>query len=240
MDERAATAPSRIVIISEGILASLYLGPTFLKRTSVHLLPVRTGSEALTLAGASDPGLLILEYEMPIFRADQVCRKIRADDRLRGVPLIIVGPPEPASIGVSCRQAGCSLFSPVPVDTARLLPRVAEYLGIPHRQEDRIPVVLSVSYGTVTTEVLGHSRNLSTSGILVRTPIPLRTGYYVSLKFCPDDPRLALLAPGRILRVTPTEEGDYDVGIRFLPLPRDSVERIERLLEQQRNLPPPT
>ena len=234
----ATKASGRTLIISEGILASLGPEPTFLKRSYVYLLPVRTGSEALTLAGASDPGLLLLEYEMPVLRGDQVCRKIRADERLREVPIIIVGPPEPAAIGVSCRKSGCSLFSSVPVDFVRLLPRVAEYLGIPHRREDRIPVVLSVSYGTVTTEVLGHSLDLSTGGILVRTPMPLRVGYFVNLRFYPDDPQLSLLAPGKILRVVDTEEGEYDVGIQFLTLPRESEERIERLLKRHRDLPP--
>ena len=227
-------AHSRILIISEGILASLGPAPTFLRRTSVYFLPVRTGSEALTLAGASDPSLLLLDYAMPVLRGDEVCRKMRADERLREIPVIIVGPPEPAEIGVSCRESGCSLFTPAPADFPRLLPRVAEFLGIPPRREDRIEVVLSVSYGTVTTEILGHSLNLSTGGILVRTPIPLRVGYFVSLKFYPDGIQRAVLAPGKILRVAPTEEGEYDVGVQFLTLPRESVERIEKMMERQR------
>jgi len=232
-------AHGRILIISEGILASLGPAPTFLRRSSVYFLPVRTGSEALTLAGASDPALLLLDYAMPVLRGDQVCRKIRADERLREIPVIIIGPPEPAEVGVSCRESGCSLFTPAPVDFLRLLPRIAEYLGIPPRLEDRIPVVLSVSYGTVTTEVLGHSLDLSTGGILVRTPIPLRVGYFVSLKFYPDATRRPILAPGKILRVVPTEEGEYDVGVQFLTLPRESVERIEKLMERHRDRQPP-
>ena len=95
-------------------------------------------------------------------------------------------------------------------------------------------MVLSVSYGTVTTEVLGHSVNLSTGGMLVRTPIPLRAGYFVNLKFYPDGKRHPILAPGKILRIAPTEEGEYDVGVQFLALPRESVERIERLMEREK------
>ena len=178
--------------------------------------------------------MLLLDYTMPDLRGDEVCRKMRADARLREIPVIIVGPPEPAEIGVSCRESGCSLFTPAPADFPRLLPRVAEYLGIPHRREDRIEVVLSVSYGTVTTEVLGHSVNLSTGGMLVRTPIPLRAGYFVNLKFYPDGKRHPILAPGKILRIAPTEEGEYDVGVQFLALPRESVERIERLMEREK------
>ena len=45
--------------------------------------------------------------------------------------------------------------------------------------------------------------------------------------------RRPILAPGKILRVVPTEEGEYDVGVQFLTLPRESVERIERLIDRQ-------
>jgi len=237
MVESDAPAPGRTLIISDGMLASLGPTPSFLRRALVFLRAARTGSEVLTLAGTSDPGLLLLDYAMPELRADQVCRKIRAHPRLREVPVIIVGPPEPARIEVSCRRAGCSLFAPAPADFSRLLPRVAEYLGIPARQEERIPVVLTVSYGTVVSEILGRSVNLSVGGILVRTAAPLRTGFFVSLRFLPDSEKKPVLAPGRILRVTPTDEGEYEVAVRFLTLPRESEERIEEFLKRKARAP---
>ncbi len=233
MIERRDPASGRTLIISEGMLAGLGPAPSILKRASIRLLPARTGPEALTLAGASDPGLLLLDYSMPLLRGDQVCKKIRADERLRGVPVIIAGPREPAEVEVSCRRSGCSLFTPSPVDFPRIFPRIAEYLGIPRRREERVPVMLSVSYGTVTTEVLGRSLNLSVGGILVRTAAPLRVGFFVSLRFHPDKGKRAIFAPGKILRVTGTEDGGYDVGIQFLALPRDSEERIEKLIGPQ-------
>jgi CheY-like chemotaxis protein len=235
MAESEGPANGRTLIITEGILSSLGPAPTFLRRTSIRLLSARTGSEVLTLAGTSDPGLLLLEYSMPVMKGDQVCRRLRADKRLVKVPVIIVGPPEPSRIEVSCRNSGCSLFSPAPVDFSRLLPRVAEYLGVAQRQEERLPVVLSISYGTVKSEVLGRSMDLSSGGILVRTPTPLRVGFFVNLRFNPDKGRRSIMAQGRIRRTIPTEEGEYDVGIQFLTLPVESVDRIEKVLQIQRS-----
>jgi uncharacterized protein (TIGR02266 family) len=125
------------------------------------------------------------------------------------------------------------------VDESRLLERMAEYLGVPPRMDDRVPVVLTVSYGTVTSEVLGRTLNLSLGGMLVRTATPLRTGFFVSLRFHPDENGRPVLAPGRILRVLATEEGEYDIGIRFLTLPHESIERIEKLVQRQRVSPSP-
>jgi CheY-like chemotaxis protein len=237
MAESEGPANGRTLIITEGILSSLGPAPTFLRRTSIRLLSARTGSEVLTLAGTSDPGLLLLEYSMPVMKGDQVCRRLRADKRLVKVPVIIVGPPEPPRIEVSCRKSGCSLFSPAPVDFSRLLPRVAEYLGVAQRQEERLSVVLSISYGTVKSEVLGRSMDLSSGGMLVRTPTPLRVGFFVNLRFNPDKGRRSIMAQGRIRRTSPTEEGEYDVGIQFLTLPVESVDRIEKVLQIQRSSP---
>jgi CheY-like chemotaxis protein len=233
MVERTDPAAGRTLIISEGILATLGNAPTLLRRASIRLLSARTGSEVLSLAGTSDPGLLLMEYGMPDLRGDQVCRRMRAEERFRKLPIIIVGPPEPAGIELSCRRSGCSLFISAPLDDPRLLRRMAEYLGVHPRAEERIPVVLSVSYGTVTSEVLGRSLNLSVGGILVRTATPLRTGFFVSLRFYPDEGKHPILAPGRIMRVQTTEDGDYDIGIRFLTLPLESAERIQQLLRRQ-------
>jgi CheY-like chemotaxis protein len=233
MVERTVPASGRNMIITQGILASIGSVPTFLRRASIRLLSAHTGSEVLSLAGTSDPGLILLDYSMPDFRGDQVCRKIRANHLIRRIPIIIIGPPEPARIELNCRQSGCTLFAPCPVDQRRLLHRVAEFLGLPARLEERAPVILSVSYGTVTTEILGRSLNLSVGGILVRAATPLRSGFFVSLRFTPDRGKRPILAPGRILRVTPTEDGEYDIGVQFLTLPQESVERIQKLLDRK-------
>ncbi len=224
---------ARTVVISESVWTSLGFAPNFLRRASVRLISARTGSEALSLARASDPSLLILDYASPLLSGDEVCRKFKSTGGgSHKVPVVIVGPARPTQIKSSCRKAGCDLYLPTPLDVPALLARMAEYLQLPDRMDARMSVILSISYGTVTSEVLGESRDLSEGGIGLTTSQPLRQGFYINLKFFLADDRRPIVAPGQIVRVSATEEGVYDIGIRFLTLPRESRERIQRFLRQ--------
>jgi len=231
--EGTGSTPARTIVITEGILSSFGFAPSFLRRASVRLLSARTGPEALSLAGVSDPGLLLIDYFLPLLRGDQVCRRLRASPKLQKVPVVIVGPSEPPAIQASCRRARCSLFVPTPVDFPALLSRMAEFLSLPDRGRGRIPVVLSVSYGTIVTEFLGRSRDLNEDGIRVGTVVPLRHGFYINVKFLLGEDERAIVAPGQIIRVSSTEEGEYEVGIRFLSLPREALQRLRDFLETQ-------
>ena len=56
--------PIRVVVVSEEILERLRPFPSLLRRANVRFLLAYSGSEALTLAGASDPALLLGTIEL--------------------------------------------------------------------------------------------------------------------------------------------------------------------------------
>jgi uncharacterized protein (TIGR02266 family) len=230
MSEGELLEPRKTLVLSEGIRASLGHWPSFLGRASLQLLAARTGSEALTLARASGSCTLILEYELPDARADQVCSDLRGSNA-PGVQVVIVGPSEPGEIEALCRKAGCDLFIPTPVDFPDLLTRLANLLDLSARRTNRLPVVLSVSYGRVTSDSLGHSRDLSVGGMCLETATALPEGSYLNLKFFLEGDEGSIVTPGQIVRVQATEEGSYEVGIRFLDLPEEAHGRLQRFLE---------
>ncbi|SRR5437867_5846012 len=230
MSEGKLLEPRKTLVLSEGIRASLGHLPSFLRRASLHLLAARTGSEALSLARASDPCILLLDYELPDLSADQVCSSLRASSA-PGVQVVIVGPSEPGEIETLCREAGCDLFIPTPVDFPDLVSRLAKFLDLPARRMGRLPVVLSVSYGRVTSEFLGRSSDLSVSGMCLETAMALPEGSYLNLKFFLEGDEGSIVTPGQIVRIQTTEDGLYEVGIRFLSLPEESHRRLQRFLE---------
>ena len=230
MSEGELLEPRKTLVLSEEVRASLGHLPSFLRRASLHLLAARTGSEALTLARASDSCILILDYELPDARADQICSDLRGSNT-PGVQVVIVGPSEPGEIETLCRQAGCDLFIPTPIDFPDLVTRLADFLDLPARRMDRLPVVLSVSYGRVTSDLLGRSRDLSVGGMCLETATALPEGSYVNLKFFLEADEESIVTPAQIVRVQATDEGLYEVGIRFLALPEESHRRLQRFLE---------
>jgi CheY-like chemotaxis protein len=224
--------PDRIIVISEEILSGLRSAPSFLRRSNIRFLLAYSGAEALSLARASSPAAVLLDYALPVLRADQVCRAILASPKLRDTPVVIVGPALPPEFELSCRQAGCTAYLHSPVDIDVLASLLVRLLGLVHRQASRLPVLLSVSYGTVTSQSLGRSRDLSLVGIRVRTLTRFRKGFNLNLQLSVNGER-PIVTSGEVTRCTPTEEGEYDLGIRFVGLSLEARDRLAEFLSRQ-------
>jgi CheY-like chemotaxis protein len=224
--------PDRIVVISEEILSGLRSAPNFLRRSNIRFLLAYSGAEALSLARASSPAVALLDYAMPVLRADQVCREIKASPKLRDIPVVIVGPALPPEFEISCRQAGCTAYLHSPADIDFLSSLLARLLGIASRQAPRLPVLLSVSYGTVTSQSLGRSRDLSLAGVRVRTMTRFRRGFNINLQLSLDG-NGPISTLGEVTRCTPTEEGEYELGIRFVGLTLEARDRLAEFLSRR-------
>ena len=226
-------SPSRVVVVSEEILSRLRSSPSLLRRSNVRFLLAYSGSEVLSLARASDPSLILMDYALPVLRADEVCREIKASLKLRDTPVVIAGPAYPPEFEIACRDAGCEAYFPTPLELPALASLVARLLGVSARRESRLSVLLSVTYGAIVSQSLGCSRDLSLAGMQVRCSTKLEEGFCVNVKFSLDTrPPIATL--GRVVRVIPTEEGEYDTGIRFIGLPAEARTRLEEFLENHR------
>ena len=73
-----------------------------LKTVGVRALGVQSGSEALRLAKALTPDLLVVDYRLPDISGAEVCRRLRDDPETESLPIIAVtGSPE------DMRKDGC-------------------------------------------------------------------------------------------------------------------------------------
>ena len=226
--------PSRVIVISEEILSWLRSAPSFLRRSNVKFLLAYSGSEALSLARASDPAVVVLDYALPVLRADRVCREIKASPKLRDVPVVIAGPALPPEFERACRMADCTDYLHSPVDLEVLSSLLARLLGLEHRQASRLPVLLSVSHGSVTSQSLGRSRDLSLSGIRVRTASRFRKGFNLNLQLSVDSER-PIVTSGQVIRCTATDEGEYELGIRFIGLTLEARDRLAEFLTRRQS-----
>jgi CheY-like chemotaxis protein len=224
--------PDRVIVISEEVLSGLRSAPSILRRSHIRFLLAYSGAEALSLARASDPSLVLLDFALPVLRADQVCRELKTSPKLRDVPIVIVGPALPPHFEQSCRQAGCTAYLYSPVDYDALSSLLARIMGLTLRQATRFPVLLSVSHGTVTSQTLGRSRDLSLLGIRVRTLARFRKGFSISLRF-PLDGEQSIITGGEVTRCVATEDGEYDLGIRFVGLSLEARDRLAEFISQR-------
>src|SRR5512139_1657118 len=78
----------KILIVDDDI-DSLKLIGLMLQRQGYEITAANAGAQALAKAAAETPELIILDVMMPDMDGYEVCRRLRADARTRGIPVIM-------------------------------------------------------------------------------------------------------------------------------------------------------
>ncbi len=101
------------------------------------LLPVATAQEGLQHLGVGKKGkvtsvvdLVLMDLEMPEIDGLEACRRIRGEDRLQGLPIIVITAHTAAEDIQSAYTAGATDYIRKPVIPAELIARTANALSL--------------------------------------------------------------------------------------------------------------
>ena len=102
-------------------------------RLAVHgyeTLTARDGDEALAIAAAQHPDLMLLDILMPKVNGIEVCRRLKTDPTLPFMPIIMITAKSAAQDIIAGLEAGADEYLTKPVDQAALVARVKSMLRI--------------------------------------------------------------------------------------------------------------
>jgi len=92
---------------------------------------VATGNDGVEAASNTDPDVIILDAVMPDHDMLWVCRRLKADENLRHIPVIILtNPSGERQTRVDALEAGADAFLSVPLDAVELIAQVKALIRI--------------------------------------------------------------------------------------------------------------
>ncbi|WP_300451599.1 PAS domain S-box protein [Accumulibacter sp.] len=127
-EHRPLTAVADILLIEDGENPSV-LGSVL----STHGYDVRPPAEAataLTCASREPPDLILLDLNVPGMDAYEVCRRLRADPPMAGIPIILLCPSGEPFDKVLAFEVGASDYLSQPFESAEVLARIDTQLRL--------------------------------------------------------------------------------------------------------------
>ncbi len=96
------------------------------------------GQEALDIVANDAPDLILLDVMMPVMDGITVCRKLKADDETRLIPVVIMTALDDVEDRIKGIEAGADDFLTKPVNDRELLARIQTALRLKHTVDQKL------------------------------------------------------------------------------------------------------
>lgn len=216
---------------------SLFLEAPFLKRDR-HVVEERGyARDLLQDMVRLNARVVVLGPRLPDLGVPDTIRRIRASPVTRAVSILVLLPVDAAhDLDELAREAGANAVLRRPLDTVRLEEWLGKLLAVPRRVEARVTVegqVVGSTKGGGPLHFCGLTRNLSTNGMLLASPVRLPESPDLELEFTLPGLPARLHALGRVVREASEVGWPYlGYGVEFLFVPPESQEAIGLVLAQ--------
>lgn len=120
---------SKTVMIVEDNELNMKLFHDLLEAHGYRTVETRSGVEAVELARAHRPDLIIMDIQLPEISGLDVTRKLKADPELRSIPVVAVTAFAMKGDEERIRAGGCEAYLSKPISVMQFLSTVKQYAG---------------------------------------------------------------------------------------------------------------
>ena len=124
-----------------------------LEREGYHVIKARSGTEAVRLAHASPPDLVLLDLMLPEMDGLEVCRRLRGDPATQGVPIVMLTARGDEVDRVLGLEMGADDYVVKPFSPRELLARIRAVL----RRTRPAPGTTPVTVGRLSLDPAAHT-----------------------------------------------------------------------------------
>jgi two-component system cell cycle response regulator DivK len=95
-----------------------------LKRAGKDVIWAGDGQQALDLMATEHPCVVLMDMNLPVLDGWTACRRARADDKIKDIPLIALTAHAMESDRLNALEAGCDDYATKPIDFPGLLIKI--------------------------------------------------------------------------------------------------------------------
>jgi DNA-binding response OmpR family regulator len=129
----------------------------YLEKENYRVHVAQDGFQALELASKIIPNLILLDLMLPRLDGIETCRRLKADERLRDIPVIMVTAKAEEADKIKGLEIGADDYVTKPFSAKELVARVKAHL---RRREGSIPEK-SFQYGSLSVDTVKHEIRLN-------------------------------------------------------------------------------
>jgi DNA-binding response OmpR family regulator len=119
-----------VILVVDDQFQNIELLEAYLAPQGYEIIKAASGQEALGKLSSNQIDLILLDVMMPGMSGIEVLEKLRADEKTKAIPVVMVTVLKETEDKVKALQAGCDDFISKPVDKIELLARVKSILKI--------------------------------------------------------------------------------------------------------------
>lgn len=123
----AVTAP--LILVAEDSLTQARWLRMVLEAARYRVVVAADGLDALRLAAAERPAIILADVDMPGINGFEVCRRVKEDPALRSIPYVMVTHRDRVTDLVQALEAGADNYLTKPLDESTVLARIDRILG---------------------------------------------------------------------------------------------------------------
>lgn len=228
----------RTLLLVDASAASLFYWGMLLKRLEYSVMPMRSAEAALRAMESMVPAAVVTEQETGNLNGQDLLRRMKADPRLRDVPVIMLVGREEDTVREACTQLGCAAWFAKTVEPDALYRTLQSLTEATPRSNIRLNTSLAVVVGdgTVTGGAARAEQVLAVSegGLYVRTQYPQPQHAVTPVRLSLPDGELA--AKATVLYTYARNEGPYreaGMGLGFTEIAERDRARIRRFIREQ-------
>ena len=194
------------------------LGHTLLWRAGMERHVATRLEDARMMAVAAKPDIVIVDRELP--RSDKLVAALREDPSTRGLSIVVAARGDFDPSEVELLEAGANAILRLPAGP-EWDERLTRLMDVPVRRDARFTVHFDVdAVRGVGDPAAALAVNLSMSGMLLESPIPLSVGDEIQLSFQIPESEAQVKAVARVVRLA----GPSQYGVEFRRVDGEAAE----------------